>query len=71
MTDTIMRVEANVIRVIKSPLNPKVKIAELSCGHDRYIHPPAIAPRKGTPVPCEKCKDEANQRHRAAKESAK
>ena len=65
---TIMRVEANVVSVSKSPLNPKVKIAALSCGHDLYINPPLIAPRKGAPVACAKCKDDANRRHSAAKE---
>ena len=59
---TIMRVERSVVRVAKSPLNPKVKVAELSCGHDLYIRPPAIAPRAGSPVACDKCKTEANAR---------
>lgn len=56
-----MRVEQRVVRVYKSPLNKRVKVVELECGHDYYVRPPSIAPRVGRPVACEKCKDRANR----------
>lgn len=46
-----------VVRVDPSPMNPRVKIAELSCGHDLYITPPKRAPRVGKAVDCPKCED--------------
>lgn len=57
---TILRIERTVVRVDKSPLNKRVKIVELDCGHDYYVRPPLTAPRVGRPVACEKCKARAN-----------
>lgn len=48
-----------VVRVDKSPMNAKVKIAQLDCGHDLYIHPPHRAPAVGRWRHCEKCRDVA------------
>lgn len=45
-----------VVRVDPSPMNRKVKIAELDCGHDLYIHPPQRAPKVGAERECEKCR---------------
>ena len=56
----ILRIERTVVRVDKSPLNKRIKIVELDCGHDYYLHPPSLAPRIGLPVACEKCKSRAN-----------
>lgn len=57
---TIMRIERNVVRVDKSPMNKKVKVVELDCGHDYYVRPPSIAPSIGRAVACDKCKNAAN-----------
>ena len=59
-TETIMRVERNVVRVDESPMNKKVKIVELDCGHYYYVRPPNRAPRIGLAVACDKCKNVAN-----------
>ena len=45
-------VERKVVRVDKSPMNNKIKIAQLSCGHDVYRN---RAPRIGATVVCERC----------------
>lgn len=45
-------VERRVVRTGVSPMNPKVKWAELSCGHDVYR---TRKPRIGATVVCEKC----------------
>lgn len=58
--ETIMRIERNVVRVDKSPMNEKVKVVELDCGHDYYVRPPNLAPRIGLAVACDKCKAVAN-----------
>lgn len=44
-----------VVRVDKSPMNPKVKVAQLACGHDIYIRPPHRAPRIGATRRCNDC----------------
>lgn len=46
--------ERRVIRTGVSPMNPKVKWAELSCGHDVYRQ---RRPRIGATVVCEKCSE--------------
>ena len=51
-----------VTRVDKSPMNNKVKVVELSCGHDAYVRSPKRAPRIGSKMTCPKntgpaCKD--------------
>lgn len=48
--------ERTVVRVDKSPMNPRIKIAQLSCGHDVYRN---HAPRIGATIACEKCSEEA------------
>ena len=45
-----------VVRTGQSPMNPKVKWAELSCGHEVWIHPPKRTPRIGSLVECERCR---------------
>ena len=45
-------VERRVVRVDLSPMNPKIKIAQLSCGHDVYRN---RRPRIGATVVCEEC----------------
>lgn len=57
---SVIRVESNVVRVDSSPMNKKIKVVQLSCGHDLYVRPPSIAPRVGRPVACETCKRIAN-----------
>jgi hypothetical protein len=43
-----------VQRVDRSPMNPKVWIVQLSCGHDRYIS--GRKPRRDTMhMECDKC----------------
>lgn len=59
---TILRIERLVVRVDRSPMNQKVKVVQLDCGHNYYVRPPGIAPRIGRPVACEKCKTKANER---------
>ena len=44
--------ERYVVRTGVSPMNPKVKWAELSCGHDVYR---TRKPRIGATVVCDKC----------------
>ena len=44
--------ERRVIRVGVSPLNPKVKWAQLDCGHDVYRY---RKPRIGSTIVCDKC----------------
>lgn len=58
--EAIMRIKRNVVRVDKSPMNEKVKVVELDCGHDYYVRPPNRAPRIGLAVACDKCKAVAN-----------
>ena len=58
---SVMRVEQLVVRVDKSPMNPKIKVVQLQCGHDYYVHPSSRAPRIGTPVSCGPCKRKANE----------
>lgn len=48
--------EHRVVRVDKSPMNPKIKIAQLSCGHDVYRN---RAPRVGATIVCEECSRKA------------
>ena len=43
-----------VLRVDRSPMNSKVRVAALSCGHDLYVLPGKRAP-VGAAVVCEKC----------------
>lgn len=57
---TILRIERNVVRVDKSPMNKRIKVVQLDCGHDYYVRPPLIAPRIGRAVACEECKRRAN-----------
>ena len=50
------RLLQTVIRVDPSPMNPKVKVVELSCGHDVYVRPPKRAPRVGAVHSlCDRC----------------
>jgi formylmethanofuran dehydrogenase subunit E len=51
--------ECRVVRVDKSPMNPKIKVAQLSCGHDVYRN---RAPRVGATIVCERCAEKANDR---------
>lgn len=44
--------ERRVLRVDVSPMNPKVKVAQLDCGHDVYR---LRRPRVGATIVCEKC----------------
>lgn len=44
--------EAQVLRTGVSPMNPKVKWAELSCGHHVWLY---RKPRIGATVTCDKC----------------
>lgn len=44
--------ERRVVRVDQSPMNPKIKVAQLSCGHDVYRQ---RAPRIGATIVCDKC----------------
>lgn len=44
--------ERTVVRTGVSPMNPKVKWAELSCGHEIFR---ARKPRIGAHIVCEKC----------------
>lgn len=49
--------ECRVVRTGVSPINPKVKWAQLSCGHDVYR---VRRPRIGAVVCCEKCAERAD-----------
>lgn len=44
--------ERRVIRVDPSPMNPKIKVAQLDCGHDVYR---TRKPRIGATIVCEQC----------------
>ena len=44
--------EVRVVRTGVSPMNPKMKWAELSCGHDVYR---LRRPRVGSTIVCERC----------------
>lgn len=44
--------ERRVVRVDPSPMNPKIKVAQLSCGHDVYRN---RRPRIGATIVCDKC----------------
>lgn len=44
--------ERRVVRVDLSPMNPKIKVAQLSCGHDVYRN---RKPRIGATIVCDKC----------------
>lgn len=45
-----------VVRTGLSPMNPKVKYAELACGHDVFL---LRKPKVGTQVACDKCPKES------------
>lgn len=47
--------ERTVVRTGVSPMNPKVKWAELSCGHDVFR---LRKPRVGARIVCDKCAKE-------------
>lgn len=51
--------ERRVVRAGVSPMNPKVKWAELSCGHDVYR---ARKPKVGATIVCPECAREADGR---------
>jgi hypothetical protein len=44
--------ERRVVRTDVSPMNPKIKVAQLDCGHDVYRN---RRPRIGATIVCEKC----------------
>lgn len=44
-----------VLRVDRSPMNGRIWVAELACGHDLYVRPPERKPRLGAFRRCEKC----------------
>jgi hypothetical protein len=46
--------ERRVVSTGVSPMNPKVKWAQLSCGHDVYRY---RKPRIGATVVCDKCSE--------------
>lgn len=46
--------ERIVVRTGVSPMNPRVKWAELSCGHDVFM---LRRPRVGSRVACDKCQE--------------
>lgn len=35
---TLLRIERNVVRVDRSPMNKRIKIVGLDCGHDYYTY---------------------------------
>lgn len=47
--------ECRVVRAGVSPMNPKVKWAELSCGHEVWRN---RKPRIGSVIVCEQCADQ-------------
>ncbi len=51
--------ESKVVRVDVSPMNPKVKCAQLSCGHDVWRN---RKPRVGATIVCEQCARKADGR---------
>ena len=51
--------ERRVVRAGTSPMNPKVKWAELSCGHDVYRK---RRPRIGAIIVCPRCAEIAGRR---------
>ena len=53
------RPERRVVRAGVSPMNPKVKWAELDCGHDVYRY---RKPRVGATIICEECARKADNR---------
>lgn len=44
--------ERRVVRVDLSPMNPRVKVVQLSCGHDLYR---GRRPRLGAVLVCDHC----------------
>lgn len=44
--------ERRVVRVDASPMNPKIKVVQLDCGHDVYRN---RKPRIGATIVCDKC----------------
>lgn len=51
--------ERRVVRVDVSPMNPKVKCAQLDCGHDVWRN---RRPRIGATIVCEACARKADER---------
>lgn len=51
--------ERRVVRVDKSPMNPKIKVVQLSCDHDVSR---MRAPRIGAVVVCEKCAEKVGRK---------
>lgn len=52
--------ERRVVRVDVSPMNPKIKVAQLDCGHDIYRN---RKPRVGALVVCDKCVSVTDKEH--------
>jgi hypothetical protein len=52
--------ECRVVRTGVSPMNPKVKWAQLDCGHDVYRQ---RKPRIGALIVCEQCSDKLKADH--------
>lgn len=52
------------LRIDRSPMNPKVRIVALSCGHDLYLSPGKRSPKIGTASDCEKCRNKAKESSR-------
>lgn len=53
--DGTVTVYHRVVRVDRSPMNPKIRVAQLECGHDVFSTPPVRAPKVGVLRSCEKC----------------
>jgi hypothetical protein len=54
--------ERRVVRVGVSPMNPKVRWAELDCGHDESYLPGKRRPKVGATTICEKCAAKAGRK---------
>jgi formylmethanofuran dehydrogenase subunit E len=51
-------VKQKVVRVDLSPMNPKIKCAQLECGHDVFVN---RAPTVGKKIVCERCTKNAEK----------
>lgn len=54
--------ERRVVRVGVSPMNAKVRWAELDCGHDEIYYPGKRRPKVGATTICEKCADKVGRK---------
>lgn len=51
-----------IVRIDRSPMNPKVWVVQLDCGHDIFVYRKPRRTKNGGPTfPCEKCESKVTR----------